>query len=188
MGSAAEAAIQGIRMSNVSFRLATSTDAPSLARLMTNLAKHIETVEKPDDDPSLRSVSAVDLEQRLAAAAADVGGQFQALVVEIENVICGAVFFTLTYDAIMGETCAIVRHIYVEEVVRRQKVGSHLMIQVAQLAKEQGWVRLEWQVERLDLEARVFFDKLSDDSFRLHRLNYALDRPHIEALAALLEN
>ncbi len=169
-------------MSNVNFRLADSSDAGALARMMTALSEQQQTVEKLEDDPTVRSVAVKDLEGRLAQHSPDQEGHFQALLVEIDDLICGCLVFNITYDAILGRNCVSIRHLYVEESLRRQKLGSHLMVNIARLAKEQGWARIEWLTERLDLETRIFFDRISEDSFRLHKLSYTLDETQIDQI------
>jgi len=75
------------------------------------------------------------------------------------------------------------RHLFVLPESRRRSIGRRLMAAIARRAAELGCTRIEWQVPRLDLDPRAFFEIVAPDSFRLNDLNYCVEADGIDAVA-----
>lgn len=172
-------------MSDINVRLASAEDAEILAGFVTALASLEKQIELAKDELETPSDVPEDLVERLRADGPDGSSQYQALIVEVDGEAKGMAMFSLAYDAVQGASCVFLRHIYVDADIRRKRLGTCMMVALARLARDQGWPRIDWHVRRLDLDGRVFFDKLCEDSFNLHRLSYRVDGELLEKMAEL---
>ncbi len=75
--------------------------------------------------------------------------------------------------------------LYIAEPFRRYGIGRALMKTFTQIAQSEDWWRVDWRVDRLNLDARIFYDLLAPDGFKLDRLCYRLSREDISRIAAL---
>lgn len=124
------------------------------------------------------------METRLAEDGPQGAGLYDALMADVGGEPAGFVMFSPVYEAAFLGCGAFLRDIFVTERHRRNGVGRMLMVHLARHCQQRGWLRVDWHADRLDLDARTFFDLLCPDSFRLNRLSYRIDRDGIDALAA----
>ena len=172
-------------MSDINVRLAGAEDCGLLAGYIRELAALEKQIELAKDELETPSDVPEDLENRLERDGPGGNSYFQALVVEVDGQPKGMAMFSLAYDAVVGAPCVFLRHIYVADDCRRNRLGTCMMVALSRLARDQGWPRIDWHVRRLDLDARVFFDKLCEDSFNLHRLSYRIDGDLLDKMAEL---
>jgi GNAT superfamily N-acetyltransferase len=97
----------------------------------------------------------------------------------------GFAMYSTVYEAAFPGDGVFLRDIFVTEAARGTGVGRALMVALARTCRERGWNRIDWHADRLDLDARTFYELVAPDSFRLNRLSYRVDAGQIEALAAL---
>lgn len=97
----------------------------------------------------------------------------------------GFAMFSTVYEASFVGDGVFLRDIYVTAAARGLGIGRALMVALARECQERGWKRIDWHAERLDLDARTFYELVAPDSFRLNRLSYRVDRDQIDALLAL---
>lgn len=161
-------------MSDLNVRLAVGEDAPTLARFMRAAAEEARDIELAKDEIDERPDPDADLETRILEDGPGAHEFFQALIVEVDGAPAGAAVFSLGYDPVRAKRTVLLSQIYVDSAMRRHKLGTCLMVALARLTRDQGWCSINWTVPRLDLSARVFFDRLSEDGFKLHRLRYRL--------------
>ncbi|RED52389.1 GNAT family N-acetyltransferase [Aestuariispira insulae] len=172
-------------MSEINVRMAEAEDCGLLAGYIRALAALEKQIELAKDELETPSDVPDDLEERLRRDGPGGKGHFQSLIVEVDGNPVGMAMFSIAYDAVIGAPCVFLRHIYVAEGMRRNRLGTCLMVALSRLARDQGWPRIDWHVRRLDLDARVFFDKICSDSFNLHRLSYRIDGGLLDQMAEL---
>ena len=112
---------------------------------------------------------------------------FQCLIADVDGQAAGFAMFSLVYEAAYTASCVFLRDIFVVADHRRSGVGRALMAALAAKAVAEGWPRIDWHADRLDLDARLFYDLLCPDSFKLNRLSYRIEGEEIAALAALAD-
>ena len=78
---------------------------------------------------------------------------------------------------------AFIRDVFVLEAYRRSGIGRNMMAAFAKLCLDRGWRRVDWHADRLDFDARTFYDMLCTDSFKLDRLSYRIEGDEIAVLA-----
>ncbi len=122
--------------------------------------------------------------ERLRADGPGGAGRFMALGAWREGVLAGYAAFSTVYAFDTGAGAVCLSDCYVRQPYRRQGIGRNLMAALARLCVERGWGRIEWHVDRLDFDARTFFDMLNPDGFKLDRLSYLIEG---EELSYLIE-
>lgn len=97
----------------------------------------------------------------------------------------GFAMFSTVYEAAFVGNGVFLRDIYVRESARGKGAGKALMIALARLCVEQGYQRIDWHADRLDLHARTFYEMIAPDSFKLNRLSYRIEGAEIARLSGL---
>ena len=110
--------------------------------------------------------------------------QFEAVCAFDDENMIGFLMFSPVYEALFPGNGAFIRDVFVKESHRRSGVGRNLMAVFAELCLERGWRRADWHADRLDFDARTFYDMLCTDSFKLDRLSYRIEGEELTALAA----
>lgn len=95
----------------------------------------------------------------------------------------GCAIFSVVPNPLTGGQVTILTHLSVHEDQRGQGFGKALVIALAALCVERGQERLDWSLDRLDLDARTFFDLMAPGSFHLNRLVYSIDDVGLAKLA-----
>ena len=116
-----------------------------------------------------------------------VGGLnlYGAIIAKQNDKPVGFIQYGQGYDIKYPGVIASLNEIFVIEDLRRQKIGIRLMITMAKFASHFDWQEIRWNVNRLDIDARVFFDILMPESFKLNNLTYEITGKEIISLAAL---
>ena len=118
------------------------------------------------------------------ALAAQLGGTVEALIVSGgDDAVLGCALFSPVPDPLSGGTGLFLSSVVVDPEHRGRGVGKALMAALARLCLERELSRIDWVVDRLDLDARTFFDLLAPDSFQLNRLVYGVTANPLAALA-----
>lgn len=114
-------------------------------------------------------------------------GAYDCLIARTEEdgAPVGFAMYSTVYEASFVGDGVFLRDIYVTGAARGLGIGRALMVALARVCLEKGWKRIDWHAERLDLDARTFYELVAPDSFRLNRLSYRVDSDQIDALAAL---
>lgn len=172
-------------LANVNVRLAAGEDSALLAGYLRALAEEERSVELAEGEADESIAPPDDLVQRLEQHGPAGDSYFQAVIVEVDGSPKGMAMFSLAYDGLLAAPCVFMRHIFVEKEARRNKLGTAMMVALARLCLNQGWPRIDWQVRRLDFNARPFFDGLCADGFKLHRLCYRADGQALASIANL---
>lgn len=161
--------------SAITVALATPRDIPEIVALHEEMFAF-------NNHPSPGRVA---LESDIMEAGPGGTEMFRCLLARAEDgTAAGLIVFSDLHVPGVGKT-AFMQDLFVSEASRRGGVGRCLMKALADLARAENWARIDWRVERLNLDARVFYDLLAPDGFRLHKLSYRLDRADIERIAAL---
>ena len=167
------------RADDITIRLAEAKDMVAIADMSMQALAYSERPMGPDDGMAP--------EAYIAKMTADGPGGLNLcgfILAEKNNQLVGFLQFTQGYDIKYPGPTAKLEEIFVIPDLRRQKIGLRLMIIFAKFAEDIGWQAIHWNVGRLDIDARVFFDVLMEDSFKLHRLNYSIEGDEIGAMAA----
>jgi GNAT superfamily N-acetyltransferase len=98
----------------------------------------------------------------------------------------GFAMYSPVYEAAFVGNGIFLRDIYVTEKARGKRVGKALMTHLAQTCLDQGYRRIDWHADRLDLHARAFYELIAPDSFKLNRLSYRVEGEALRALASHL--
>ncbi len=163
-------------------RLLTAGDLPALIAPLREMRAFYDK-EPPADDAAWLA--------RLQADGPGGGDAFEVLAaVEPAGAkdapeIAAFLSFSPVYDLSRPGRYALIRDLFVTEARRRGGLGRALMAALAQLCLERDWSRIDWRAERLDFDARTFYDTLCPESFKLDRLSYQIQGDEIARLAAL---
>lgn len=125
-----------------------------------------------------------DFAEKLESDGPAGAGHFRCLLAESEGETVGLAMYSLVYEAGVAAPCVFLRDIFVTERARRAGIGRRLMVELARAAQAEGWPRIDWHADRLDFDARTFYDLLCPDSFKINRLSYRIEGQEIAALAA----
>lgn len=96
----------------------------------------------------------------------------------------GFAMYSPVYEAGFLGDGVFLRDLYVVEAARGRGVGKALMAALARDCLENGMRRIDWHADRLDLDARTFYEMIAPDSFKLNRLSYRIEGGEIANLAA----
>lgn len=121
--------------------------------------------------------------QKLAADGPGGAGFFEAICAFDDGKMIGFLVFNPVYETVFPGNGAFIRDVFVLEAYRRNGIGRNMMATFAGLCLERGWRRIDWHADRLDFDARTFYDMLSPDSFKLDRLSYRIEGDEIAVLA-----
>ncbi|RVU33661.1 GNAT family N-acetyltransferase [Hwanghaeella grinnelliae] len=161
-------------MGNLQYRLLEPAEVPEFTNLCAAMAAFHGAAE-----PLPREQWA----QKLAADGPGGSQYFEAVCAFDDRKMVGFLVFSSVYETVFPGNGAFVRDVFVLETYRRQGVGRNLMANFAQLCLDRGWRRVDWHADRLDFDARTFYDMLCTDSFKLDRLSYRIEGDEIETLA-----
>jgi len=129
-------------------RAAAPADAGAIARLATELARHVR-----DPDPQL---SAAYLEAQLFAAQPWA----QCLVAEVRGLVAGCLTYCKQLEIHTGRSWLWIGDLCVAAKVRRTGIARHLISDLRSRARELGCVGLRLDLFRPNVEAGAFYAKL----------------------------
>ena len=158
-------------MESLSIRPATRSDIPLIRSLIGELAEY----EK--------------LGHELVASEADLASALfgdpviaQVLIAEIGATPAGFALFFTSFSTFLGKPGIYLEDLFVRANYRGQGVGRALLRQLAGLAVERGYGRLEWSVLDWNAQAIGFYESLSARA-QSEWTVYRLSGPALERLA-----
>lgn len=152
--------------SSVNLRIAGPKDAKDLSVLFEAMFQEwgVET-----------SAITGNLEASLRRALDSDGKDAVFLIAEMDGSDCGFAGFGEVFEPAFLRPAAFLRDVYVLPVSRRKGVGAALMRRLFLMAEERDWVSIDWHVNRLDFEARTFFEMVAPDGYTVDRLVHRLE-------------
>jgi len=158
-------------MPSITVRLADSNDVPHLAPLLQAMFADWE---------STSPVAESELVLKLMEAVSTKTFQLQILVAVIDGKLVGFAAFGEVFEPAFLGPGGFLRDIFVLPPYRRKGIGAELMRHVLLEAGRRHWVSIDWHVNRLDFEARTFFEMVAPDGYNVDRLVHRIEG---EALA-----
>lgn len=157
-------------MSTITIRFASPDDVPTILAFIKGLAAF---------ENELDAVKTTQADLRRDGFGPRP--KFEVLIAELDAEPVGFALFFLTYSTWEGQPSLYLEDLFVVESARKHGVGRQLMAQLAALAVERGYQRLDLQV--LDWNpARKFYHRLDMD--HMHDwLPYRLEGQALQKLA-----
>lgn len=120
-------------------------------------------------------VTESEMTLKLKEAVATTTPQFEILVAVIDSKLVGFAAFGEVYEPAFMGTGGFLRDVFVLPACRRQGAGAELIRQLLIEAGRRHWVSLDWHVNRLDFEARTFFEMVVPDGYNVDRLVHRIE-------------
>jgi GNAT superfamily N-acetyltransferase len=153
-------------------RRARLEDVPALVGLVRGLAGY----EKAPDQVQLD-------DDRLAESLFCADPRVFAHVAEVDGEVVGMAIWFLNYSTWTGRHGIYLEDLYVEPHARRQGIGRSLLVELARVAVDAGYARVEWAVLDWNAPAISFYQAIGAiplDEWTVHRLSGTA----LESLAA----
>ncbi|PIR83829.1 GNAT family N-acetyltransferase [Candidatus Kaiserbacteria bacterium CG10_big_fil_rev_8_21_14_0_10_51_14] len=144
-------------------RFANSTDAPEIVRMIKELAEY----EKEPD-----SVTATP--EELAKQMESNRPPFECILVEVEGKAVGFALFFPNYSTWQGKPGMYLEDLYVQPDQRGGGVGKKLLHRLADICRERGYGRMEWQVLSWNQPAIDFYQSIGAqplDEWKKYRIS-----------------
>src|SRR5258707_15890510 len=138
----------------ITIRVATAEDCGLLLRLIRELAVY----ERAPD-------AVVASEEDLRSHGFGPNPQFEAILAFLDGEPAGAALFHARFSTWLGRPGLYLEDLYVTEQARGQGVGRRLMAQLAAVAGERGWGRIDFHVLEWN-PARQFYHRLRLEDLR----------------------
>jgi GNAT superfamily N-acetyltransferase len=155
----------------ITIRFAEAADAGLLLRFIRELAIY----EKAPD-------AVVATEADLMRHGFGPNPQFEAILAFFDDAPAGCALFHSRFSTWLGRPGLYLEDLYVSEAARGLGVGRRLMAQLAAIAIERGWARMDFQVLEWN-PARNFYHRLGIDHVG-EWLRYGADEKALRRLAA----
>ncbi len=143
-------------------RFATPDDVPDILRLIRDLAEY---------ERALHEVKATEEQLRESLFADDP--KVFAHVVEHEGRVVGFALWFLTFSTWNGTHGIYLEDLYVEPRFRGHGYGKALLTELARIADDRGYGRVEWAVLNWNTPAIAFYEPLGarpQDEWTVYRL------------------
>ncbi|MBC6462634.1 GNAT family N-acetyltransferase [Actinomadura sp. HBU206391] len=143
-------------------RIATPEDVPTILRLVRELAEY---------ERALHEVRAT--EEDLRASLFGPEPRVFAHVVEHEGEVVGFALWFLSYSTWLGRHGIYLEDLYVSPHARGHGYGKTLLAELAKIADERGYGRVEWSVLDWNAPAIGFYTSLGalpQDEWTVYRL------------------
>jgi GNAT superfamily N-acetyltransferase len=127
-------------------RFATTSDAETIVEMIRGLAEYEQAADQ------VRAFPAVIAQQMRGA-----DPPFQCLLAEEDGNPLGFALFFRAYSTWLAAPVLFLEDLFVKPNSRGHGVGGALMRQLAALAVERGWKRIEWQVLDWNTPAQGFY-------------------------------
>jgi len=161
---------------SVTVRFATPGDMPALGRLFEAMYADWGVAAPAQGN---------DLAANLTDAMMSEDGRFEVLIAVLEGEGVGfAAFGTVFEPAFLGSG-GFLRDVFVVPQHRRKGAGANLMHFLLAEAGKRQWVSLDWHVNRLDFDARTFFEIIAPDSYTVDRLVHRIEGETLTKQASL---
>ncbi len=136
-------------MPDISVRLATVADAPTVTGLITALATY-ERLEPPG----------AAARARLTAEMASENPRFEAFLAEYDGVAAGCAIVFETYSSFLAKPKLYLEDIFVLPEYRGRGVGKHLFQRLIDEARTRGCGLMEWTALDWNTPAHEFYRKM----------------------------
>ncbi|MDL4771929.1 GNAT family N-acetyltransferase [Actinomadura xylanilytica] len=143
-------------------RPATSDDVPAILRLIRELAEY---------ERALHEATATEEQVRAHLFGADP--KVFAHVAEHEGEVVGFALWFLTFSTWLGSHGIYLEDLYVDPSVRGRGHGRALLTELARIADDRGYGRVEWSVLDWNTPAIGFYESLGarpQDEWTVYRL------------------
>ncbi|MGK5554271.1 N-acetyltransferase family protein [Actinomadura kijaniata] len=143
-------------------RNATPEDVPEILRLIRDLAEY---------ERALHEVRAT--EEQLNDALFGPEPKVFALIAEHEGRVVGFAVWFLTFSTWLGRHGIYLEDLYVDPEMRGQGYGKLLLAELARIADERGYGRVEWAVLKWNTPSIRFYESLGarpQDEWDVYRL------------------
>jgi GNAT superfamily N-acetyltransferase len=143
-------------------RAATPDDVPAILRLVRDLAEY---------EKSLHEVEATEDDLREALFAPDP--KVFALIAEHEGGPVGFALWFLSYSTWVGRHGIYLEDLYVDPAIRGKGYGKALLTELARIAHDRGYGRVEWAVLNWNKPSIDFYEALGarpQDEWTTYRL------------------
>ncbi|WP_067819370.1 GNAT family N-acetyltransferase [Actinomadura kijaniata] len=143
-------------------RNATPEDVPEILRLIRDLAEY---------ERALHEVRAT--EEQLNAALFGPEPKVFALIAEHEGRVVGFAVWFLTFSTWLGRHGIYLEDLYVDPEMRGRGYGKLLLAELARIADERGYGRVEWAVLKWNTPSIRFYESLGarpQDEWDVYRL------------------
>ncbi|GAA1534260.1 GNAT family N-acetyltransferase [Actinomadura kijaniata] len=143
-------------------RNATPEDVPEILRLIRDLAEY---------ERALHEVRAT--EEQLNAALFGPEPKVFALIAEHEGRVVGFAVWFLTFSTWLGRHGIYLEDLYVDPEMRGRGYGRLLLAELARIADERGYGRVEWAVLKWNTPSIRFYESLGarpQDEWDVYRL------------------
>lgn len=150
----------------ITVRLAEPDDAHHLAQLFRAMF-----VDWDVASPIADSDMTLTLQDVISAT----GPQFGVFVAAMEGEHCGFAAFGEVFEPAFMGVGGFLRDVFVLPDYRRRGVGGELIRQLLIEAGRRQWVSLDWHVNRMDFEARTFFEMMVPDGYNVDRLVHRIE-------------
>ena len=161
---------------SVTVRFAVPGDMPALGRLFEAMYEDWG-VSAPADVNDMTAI----LENAIMAK----DGQFEALIAKFGDESIGFAAFGSVFEPAFMGTGGFLRDVFVVPQHRRKGAGANLMHFLLAEAGKRQWVSLDWHVNRLDFDARTFFEIIAPDSYTVDRLVHRIEGETLTKQASL---
>ncbi len=85
---------------------------------------------------------------------------FGAMIAEYEGATAGYVSYTINYSIWLGVRYINIDDVFVKAAFRGKKIGEALMQEMKRHGKEKGIQRIKWEVEKENVAAIRFYERL----------------------------
>ncbi|MGI5167724.1 N-acetyltransferase family protein [Spirillospora sp. CA-253888] len=143
-------------------RTATPDDVPEILRLVRDLAEY---------ERALHEVRAT--EQDLRALMFGEEPKVFGLIAEDGGEVVGFAVWFLTFSTWLGRHGIYLEDLYVDPVARGKGYGRLLLAELARIADERGYGRVEWSVLKWNTPSIDFYEALGarpQDEWQVYRL------------------
>ncbi len=129
---------------NINIRSGTTVDLPALLQFVKELAAFEKSSEKVTN-----TLEQMQEEQEC----------FEFLVAEIDGQVVGMAVYFFVYYTWVGKSLYL-DDLYIDPLFRGQKIGSALLGEVFQVARNENCKRVRWQVLDWNTKAIEFYKKI----------------------------
>lgn len=129
-------------------RMANRGDSQDVYTLMREFAANLDKTDK------LKLT-----EEKLVERVFDQG-YAKILIAQVDGFSIGYAMYYTTFSSFVGEPAIYLEDIYVTPMFRGQGYGKELMQVIAEIAKKNGYLRLEWKCLKWNQKAIDFYQRL----------------------------
>lgn len=144
-------------------RPAAPTDVPVIVQLIRELAAYEKLLDQ-----------VVATEELIALALFGSNPKAQVIIAEVGTVIAGFALYFPTFSTFLARPGLYLEDLYVRPQYRGMGIGKAVLSELAQIARADGCLRLEWSVLNWNQSAIDFYRRLGakpQDDWTVYRLS-----------------